>query len=40
MTIIFYAIGNITFSWMLFDNIDPLGWWLLGIAIVYSNLPM
>lgn len=40
MTIILYAIGNITFSWLLFENVDPLGWVQLGVAIVYAVLPM
>lgn len=40
LCIIFYAIGNLTFSWMLFGDADTLGWVLLGAAIIYATLPM
>lgn len=40
MTIILYAIGNITFSVFLFGDVDLLGYILLGVALVYAILPM
>jgi hypothetical protein len=40
LSIIFYAIGNITFSWLLFGDADACGWILLGVAVIYALLPM
>ncbi|KRX04111.1 hypothetical protein PPERSA_08326 [Pseudocohnilembus persalinus] len=40
MIIIWYSIGNITFSYLLFGDVDLLGWVLLGIGVVYALLPM
>lgn len=40
MIIIWYAIGSITFSWLLFNNVYLLGWVLLAVGILYALLPM
>lgn len=40
LCIIFYAIGNITFSIELFGDIDMMGIILFIVASVYAFLPM
>lgn len=40
LSIIFYAIGNVTFSILLFNDLDILGIVLFIVASVYAFLPM